>query len=88
MSPSSILILGEDQLNNSISMNIIDVNTMKLSTLDVPKDYEKQPDIFYNNQSVEWQGKVYMLGQSHIHVITKDFKKYECIKEHGYDYLE
>jgi hypothetical protein len=69
-------------------MRVIDVNTMKLSTLDVTWDYQKEKDFYYSNQSVEWHGKVYMLGDKHIHVIAEDCKKYECIKNHGYYYLK
>lgn len=69
-------------------MRIIDVSTMQMSILDVALDNKKEYDYFIYNQSVEWHGKVYMIGQNHIHVITKDCQKYECIKEHGYDYLE
>ena len=53
---------------------------MKLSKLDID---QKIYDDFDLNMSVEWQGKVYMLGYDHIHVITKDCKKYECIKNQG-----
>ena len=64
-------------------MRVIDVNTMKLSTLDFTWDSQKEKDTFYFNQSVKWLGKVYFLGDKHIHVITEDCKKYECIKNCG-----
>ena len=64
-------------------MQVIDVETMKLSVLDITGDDEIEKDYFYCNQSVEWYGKIYMLGENHIHVITKDCKKYECIQNRG-----
>jgi len=69
-------------------MRVIDVNTMKQSTLDITWDSQKEKDIFLSNQSVEWLGKVYILGESHIHVITEDCKKYECIKNCGSEALK
>ena len=63
-----------------IEPRVLDVNTMKLSMLDVTWDDETESDSFRWNQSVEWNGKVYVLGRKHIHVITKDFKMHECIK--------
>ena len=86
LSPSSILILGGENVVEEF-MRVIDVSTMQMSILDVALDYKKECDVFFYNQSVELHGKVYMLGQSHIHVITKDCQKYECIKEHGEYYL-
>jgi hypothetical protein len=64
-------------------MRVIDVNTMKVTVLDVTCDDKKRTDIFPSNQSVEWLGKVYMLGRDHIHVITKDCKKHHCIENYG-----
>ena len=69
-------------------MRVIDVNTMKQSILDITWDSQKEKDIFFINQSVEWLGKVYILGDEHIHVITEDCKSYECIKNCGSEALK
>lgn len=61
----------------------VDLNTMKLSTLDATCVNNMESDTFPWNHSIEWHGKVYMLGDDHIHVITKDSKKYECINNRG-----
>jgi hypothetical protein len=62
----------------------VDLNTMTLSMLDETTCIEyMEPDTFPWNHSIEWYGKVYMLGDDHIHVITKDCKKYNCIKNRG-----
>ena len=69
-------------------MRVIDLDTMQLSILDVNCNDYKESDAFPLNQSVEWYGEVYMLGFHHIHVITKDCKKYDCIKNLGFQHLE
>ena len=69
-------------------MKVLDVNKMKLSKLDITLDQEKFFDKLSYNQSVEWHGKVYMLGYNHIHVITKDCKKYELIENQGFNAAE
>jgi hypothetical protein len=51
--------------------------------LDVTCDDKKRIDKFPSNQSVEWLGKVYMLGRDHIHMITKDGKKHDFIENYG-----
>jgi hypothetical protein len=58
---------------------------MEVNIFDVKCNYykEKYFDQFISIQSLEWHGKVYMLGSDHIHVMTKDCKKYECIKKRG-----
>ena len=52
---------------------------MKLSKHDITLDDNKVSDCLININTVEWHGKVYMLGLDHIHVITKDSMKYELI---------
>jgi hypothetical protein len=64
-------------------MKVIDVDTMKLSVLDLTWDDDENYDCLFYHHSVEWNGKVYMLGENYIHVITKDCKKYERIKNQG-----
>jgi hypothetical protein len=68
-------------------MRVIDVDTMQLSILDVNCNHNKEFDSFFLNQSLEWYGDVYMLGFHHIHVITKDCKKYDYIKNLGFQHL-
>ena len=78
---SSILILGGEKCDEFFDPSFmrVDVNTMKLTMLEsIWNDYA-QEDHFLWNQSVEWNGKVYMLGNIHIHVISKDCKNYECM---------
>ena len=69
-------------------MTVIDVDSMKLCSLDLTGDDKTEQDTFSWNQSVEWHGKIYMLGDSHIHVLAKDCKKYESIKWQGSADLE
>ena len=69
-------------------MRVLDVNKMKLSKLDITLDQDEFFDILTCSQSVEWHGKVYMLGYNHIHVITKDCKKYELIQNQGIEAAE
>ena len=64
-------------------MRVIDLNTMTLTELDMTWDCDTEYDFFYFNQSLDWHGKVYMLGKDHIHVITKDCLSYECIRDEG-----
>ena len=60
-------------------MRVLDIKKMKLSKHDITLDDDKVSDSIYCYNSVEWHGKVYMLGWDHIHVITKDCMKYELI---------
>jgi hypothetical protein len=69
-------------------MRVIDLDTMQLSILDVYCNDVKKSDLFFLNQSLEWYSEVYMIGFDHIHVITKDCKKYDCIKNLGFQHLE
>ena len=79
LSPSSILIL--EGLDFEEEFIRVDVNTMHM--LDFTLDENDKMDDSPSNQSVEWHGKVYILGEKHIHVITEDCKKYKCIKYRG-----
>ena len=84
LSPSNILILGGNKVYGELSfISVLDVDTMKLCSLDLTGDDDTEGDAFSWNQCVEWNGKVYMLGDGHIHVITKDCMKYESIKYQG-----
>jgi hypothetical protein len=64
-------------------ISVLDVDKMKLCSLELTGDDDTEEDTFSWNQCVEWHGKVYMLGDIHIHVITKDCMKYKSIKYQG-----
>jgi hypothetical protein len=64
-------------------MRVIDMDTMQLRILDVNCSDYKRPEVMLNN-SLEWYDEVYMIGARNIHVITKDCKKYNCIKNLGF----
>ena len=69
-------------------MRVIDVSKkrkfkMLEVTCDINCDIKKSGDYFPFNHSVEWLGKVYMLGRDHIHMITKDGKKHDFIENYG-----